>query len=162
MPLKLYPKHKKLNGRRPPVTWVVVADAKEARTYVRTRNHAPILIPVGNVLKATPVERETGRHALGRVFESKGSARHMAEPSIDIKQETRRRFAQEIAEKLEECWEQQSFDRLILIAPSKMIGDLRKGLANGVKHVIVAEIHKDLTRAPLQALAFYLGNHGLI
>lgn len=161
MPLKLYPEHKKLNGRRNPVNWVLVCDARHAQFYVRARNQA-MLIPVGNALEATPIEREQGRHALGRVYESKGSARHMVEPTVDIRQETRRRFIQEVTEKLEEAWERQAFDRLVLIGPPKVIGDLRDQLSDEIKQTVIADVSKELTRAPLQALALYLGDNGLL
>lgn len=161
MPLKLYPEHKKVKGKKNPVTWVLVADAREARICVRGRNHG-LLIPVGGVLKAESVEREQGRHALGRVYESKGAARHMVEPTVDIKQETRQRFIHQVTEKLEEAWEHQAFDRLVLIGPPKVIGDLRKNMPDEVKQTVIAEVGKELTHAPLQALTLYLANHGLL
>lgn len=161
MAIKLYSENKRLNGKKNPVTWVLVADAREAQIYVRGRNH-DMLVPVGDTLKAKPIERETGRHALGRVYESKSATRHMVEPAVDIRQETRQRFMREVAEKLEASWEQHAFDRLVLIGPPKVIGNLRENLPDDVKETVIAEVGKELTHAPLQALSLYLANHHLL
>ncbi len=161
MAIKLYSEHKKLNGKKNPVTWVVVADAREAQIYVRGRPH-DVLVPVGDPLAAEPVEREQGRHALGRVYESRSTARHMHEPHVDVREETRRRFMLEIGEKLETSWEQHAFDRLVLIGPPKVIGDLRRTLSDDMQRTVIAEVGKELTHAPLQALTLYLTNHGLL
>lgn len=162
MPLKLYPEHKMLHGRNHPVTWVLVSDARQARIYVRARGDQAMLIPVGEALEAAPSRQEPGRHALGRVFESKSAARHMVEPHIGLKEETRQRFVQEVIGKLEIAWEQRAFDRLILIAPPKVLGDLRKELPDEIAQTVIAEVGKELTHAPLQALTLYLGNYGLL
>jgi len=121
MPLKLYPDHQHSHGVPHPVTWVLVADARMARIYTRSRHH-PLLVPVG--------ERDYA-------------------------------FS-EIAGILEQAWECRSFERLVLIAVPKMLGDLRRHLSEDVRDTVVAEISRGLAHAPLQALSLYLAENDLL
>src|SRR5262245_5243474 len=122
--LKTYPQNKKLTPHKAPRIGIVVADAREAKFYACRHEDgrlklSPALAPVF----AEPVGKDSGRHALPRVFESATPARH-AIKTVDLKEEGRRRFAQVLAKKLEEACQRDSFERLILIAPAKLIGDL--------------------------------------
>ena len=159
--MKEFPAHKKpMPMHHVPLTWVLVADGRQAQIFTRHIN--PIdeeleLQPVFPMpLKAKPVERETGRKIQPRIFQSVGKMRHALEPSVNIEHETVKRFMDEIAEKLGKAWEGKFFERLILIAPAPVIGELRKALPKEVWETVTLEIHKRLTHCDPKALSLYL------
>ena len=64
--------------------------------------------------------------------------------------------ARELAERLEEAAHAHRFDKLVLVAAPKTLGDLRELLPDPVKTKVVAEIDKDLTKVPLRDLPRHL------
>ena len=99
---------------------------------------------------------EVGRNATGMVFQSSGSARHMSEPHMDVREEIKVHFAKAVAKQLNQAREKKAFDRLVLIAPAKMLGEIKKQLDEKVLVRIVAEMPKDLTHYEGRALAEHL------
>lgn len=156
-----YPDHHHTSGKS--VVWVLLMDSRRAQLFKKDLDAiAPMLVPIlKKSLTAEPVKREMGRHRLGRVFESMSSARHMLEPHANQRDETRKRFVHKIAAYLHEALEQKQFNELILIAPKKLVGEMRSTLG-GAGHTVIAEVPKDLTRAPLNGLSLYLAEQGLI
>ncbi len=55
-------------------------------------------------------------------------------------------FAQDIANLLDEAQSVAAFDRLVLVAAPRMLGDLRAAMSGNVQKQVVAEIDKDLTK----------------
>src|SRR5262245_10911660 len=80
----------------------------------------------------------------GRRFESVGSTRHAMESPSDPHREQKRQFAHLI----EERHAANRFDRLVVVALSVTMGDLRAALSDKVKAAVVAEIIADLTNTP--------------
>jgi protein required for attachment to host cells len=58
----------------------------------------------------------------------------------------------EIAEALYQMEHAHEFDELVVVAPPKMLGDLRAALHPEVTQCIVAEVAKDLTGHPIPDL----------
>jgi len=161
----------------PPVIWILVADSKQAQIYVRQQvekrvpvNGNALRDPFSDITACEPVpvegmrwtaesadQYEAGRNSVGMVFESAaGAGRHMNEPHIDIKDEVRNHFARSIAGHLERAREAKAFDRLVLIAPAKMLGEIKKQLNKNVLKMVVAEMPKDLTHYDGNSLTGYL------
>lgn len=163
---------------KPPVIWILVADSRQAQVY--TRQKMEKLIPLAgsprrNQFEETiarapvPVAKmkweaesadhyKAGRNATGMVFESFSSAQHMAEPHIDLHEEIRQNFARTITENLNQAWQKKSFDRLVLIAPAKMLGEIKKHLDERLLRMVIAELPKELTHCDSEALAEHLDN----
>jgi protein required for attachment to host cells len=80
------------------------------------------------------------------------------EPPTDPQRYAKYEFARELAERLEEAVHAHRFERLVLVAAPKTLGDLRELLPDPVKSRVVAEIDKDLTRVPLRDLPKHLGS----
>ncbi len=155
-----------------PVTWFLVADGAGAQVYVRRRIKTRIpkgnrhyeekyeeeLVPVaGMTWRAhSSEEYEMGGDVLGRVFQSVGSAHHMIEPKTDIRKELKLRFMRSIAETLQEAHRKKSFHRLVLIAPPKLLGELKKQLDGSILALVVAELPKEVTHFSGQRLAAQL------
>ncbi len=135
-----------------PVTWVLVADGRRAQVYVRERveRRGSVIrepVPVIDMcLEAEPVsDYETGRNATGMVFESVGGARHMSEPHMDAREKVKQHLATAIVDALETAKTEGRFDRLVLAAPPKMLGEIKKRLSKSALKCVIAALPKDLT-----------------
>lgn len=63
------------------------------------------------------------------------------------------RLARTVAEVLNAGAEQHLFERLILVAPARLLGNLRMVLSPDAERRVVASVHHDWTKVPLHALA---------
>lgn len=124
-------------------TWICVVDAGHLRIL---RSSGP----------GTPVERVTEEsHARdrakdfadrpGRSFESADGSRHGLESESPARRD-KRDVAAELGKRLSAHAERNDFDRLILVAPPKFMGDLRPHLSDAASSRVIAELDKDLTR----------------
>ncbi len=164
-----------------PVTWILVADGKQAQIYAREMREKRI--PIGGGAKhrhydesfvqdlvevpdmawqaESPTIYEAGRDRLGRVFESGNSAHHMSEPRMGIHEEIKQHFMKMIADRLNEARAKKMFDRLVLVAPARMLGELKDHLDKTVLKAVAAELPKDLTRCDNGTLLHHLQDTGL-
>ncbi len=160
----------------PQDTWILVADGKQAQMYAHekvehvmaltgnaTRGPSKVVairepVPVeGAKWKAEHVKQyQIGRNATGMVFGSSGSARHMSEPHIDARDEVKIHFARMLAEQLNALQSKKSFARLVLIAPPKMLGEIKKHLSKPTLQSVIAELPKELTDCNGHTLAEHL------
>lgn len=131
---------------KPIKSWIVVADGARARIL---QNDGP-----GRGLTALPAEerhqphrpsRDIDADRPGRTHDRKGPGRHAMEPPSDAHRIEKRRFAEELAERLNSASLAGSYDRLILVAPAKTLGDLRPALSKETMAKVHAELTKDLT-----------------
>ena len=140
-------------------TWVLIADG----------NHARILESIGTgrglqeiagreIRRETPPSHLLGRDKPGRVHESVGDTRHAVEPRYDRHRNMEKQFAEQLAGQLQGCVEKKEFDKLVIVAPPAMLGDLRKYLTNEVAVKIVAEIDKDLAKVPNDEISSHLSD----
>jgi protein required for attachment to host cells len=161
---------------KPPITWILVADGRQAQIYRRqyvdeliplerrfrrsqfeeVATNEPVPVPGMKWKAESPAQYEVGRNKIGMVFESANSARSMSEPHINVREEIRNHFAKTIAGHLNRAQAQKAFDRLVLIAPAKMLGEIKKQLDERVLKQVVAEMPKDLTHFDVEALADHL------
>ncbi|MGN6585157.1 MAG: host attachment protein [Rhizobiaceae bacterium] len=102
-------------------------------------------------LRAQAAQRDHGRQA-GSSFASEGTRRSAMEYRSDPVREEERAFARRIARLLEERCLEDDFDRLVLFAAPRMLGDLRDAMTESVRKFIIAEIDKDLTKLSGNAL----------
>jgi len=79
----------------------------------------------------------------------------------DAREEIKQHFIKMIAARLNEALSQKSFDKLVLVAPPKMLGELREFLAPAVKKRVAAEMPKDLTHYEGEELLQHLKDSGL-
>jgi protein required for attachment to host cells len=138
--------------------WVVVADGARARIFQGDPRvgHLELVMP-----ELTGRAREKGSELLadrpGRSLDSSQVGnRHAMEPSTDPKEVEKERFARELASTLEKAADEGRFARLMLVAPPKMLGELREVLAEKVKEKIVKEVDKDLTWVAVHELPAHL------
>jgi protein required for attachment to host cells len=77
----------------------------------------------------------------------------------DFHKQSEDRFAAEAAERINRAALANEFERLIIVAPPKTLGELRKHYHKQVESRIAAEIAKDLTGHPVDKIEAVLQNY---
>ena len=125
---------------------VLVSDGRRARLL---RNQGtpvkPQLIVEKAIDRVNPPTREQGTDRPGRKHGTDGHARSAIEPT-DWHQLDEQRFAAEIADLLYKLGHAGNYEELVVVAPPKMLGDLRAKLHPEVKGAVIAELARDLTQ----------------
>lgn len=134
-------------------TWILVADGARGRIFYNEGWQSD-LVPVieDESVAATVPSRDLGTERPGRAQDSTGAGRHAMEPRVDWHQFEKTRFAQKMAALLNKGRIDGAYDRLVLVAPPRTLGDLRAALDKPTQAIIAAELAKDLTGTPLHAL----------
>lgn len=135
-------------------TWILVADGARARLIEQDPDVRSGLKPrAEREFSGTQAQsREIASDRPGRTFDIGGEGRHAMEPSTDPVRHAKLEFARDLAEHLSQAVNRHAFDRLIVIAAPRTLGDLRDLLPAAVRERVVAEIDKDLTWMPLADL----------
>ncbi|NTU76551.1 MAG: host attachment protein [Alphaproteobacteria bacterium] len=153
---------------KPSALWVLVADGQQARFYClrRVRRQRPgsgagrgqlrhpvevtetRLQPLPSLaLTAEPLSFfQASRQKAHAPRESVPSFRHTTTPHGDIRQDIKQRFVRALAHQLEKADRAKSFDRLVFIAPPRVLGALRCLLHPALLKRLVVEIPEELTR----------------
>jgi protein required for attachment to host cells len=108
-------------------------------------------------LDHNPPTHEQGTDRPGRGHSSVGPGRSAVEQTDwhDLEQH---RFARTVAAALETFVRERDVKSLIIVAPPRTLADLRRAFHEGIKSRIVAEIDKDLTNQPIDAIEQHLRN----
>jgi protein required for attachment to host cells len=135
-------------------TWFIIADGGRARFVERDEQGAYRTISsfVSTELKASSRDLATERP--GRVHESATTARHAIEPKTDPKEAAKEDFVRYVADQVQS--EQKNFDDLVLVAPPRVLGQLRETLAKSVADAVTWDLAKDLTKVPDHELSEHL------
>lgn len=141
------------------VTWVIVADGGRARVFVNDGvgkgvHELEDRAFVGTRRQNADIEADKP----GRTFDSAGQGRHAMEPRTDPKQHEEREFLREVVGWLGKHGQKNDFDRLVLIAAPRALGDLRDLLPKQLADKVVGEIAKDLTRSDAAGIEGHLGD----
>jgi protein required for attachment to host cells len=125
-------------------TWIAVADSAHATIYAQTAPGAPLAaVPDGVLTSPNLKGREIVSDRPGRSFDSAGQGRHAMESEVDPRRQETIAFVREVAARLEDHAKRGDFDRLILVAPPRTLGELRAALGKNAASRIAAEIPKD-------------------
>src|SRR5262245_9365996 len=128
---------------------VLVGDGQKALFLRNKGNPQRVSLVVEHMLERdNPPTRKQGSDRPGRANASVGFARSAMEEA-DWHHIAKERFAAELSEALYRSAHANHFDWLVIIAPPKILGDLRKALHPEVVARIAAEIPKELTSHPI-------------
>ena len=141
---------------KPVTTWILVADGARARVY---QNKGP-----GSGLAETRFPEMVGSHEPARDInadrpgrmQGPSMPRHGIDWSSDPHREQKRAFAKDVAEFLKLQARRNAFDRLVIAAPAKTLGDLREALDPLVAERVTEEVPKDLTQFNVRELPQHL------
>lgn len=138
-------------------TWILLADGAHARVYMN--------IGVGKGLKPIPdgtfdepilPARDTGADKPGRAYDRSGKGRHSLQAKTDPHSQSKVDFAKRLATFLDTTQADGRFDRLILVAPPEMLGDLRSAISEPVRQLVYGELAKDLVHLNEPELSAHL------
>ena len=133
----------------PTSTWVLVADAQGARIFSFLDKAGQWTLH--DTLKGDGSGHPEQTSNLGpKASEHKGALHGHGE--INAKETQERRFAHTLAHVLEKGLGTKAFAKLVLVAPPKLLGDLRENLSRGLQSAVVAEVHKDYTHSGVNEL----------
>ncbi len=123
-------------------TLLVLADGRRVRLFEEARRGGP-LKERNSWLKAMPPFHQPGATQRVTVHARVGAASHAShEPPRD---KGERRFLSDLADHLEQVMRDHNFDDLVLVAPPRALGVLRKALSSGLqKRVVAADPHDRL------------------
>jgi len=128
---------------------ILIGDGQKA-LFLRNKGTPQRLnLEVEQVLEQdNPATREQGTDRPGRSVGSVGTARSAMEQA-DWHYIAEERFAVAIAEALYRLAHANRFDELVVVAPAKVLGNLRQAFHAEVTERIVGEISKELTSHPI-------------
>jgi len=126
-------------------TWVVVADGEKA-LFLRNEGDEkyPHLEVFREMKEENPSTHEQGVDRPGRLSDGPSPHRSAVEET-DWHRIEKERFAKEIAERLYKSAHRGDFDRLVIVAPPLVIGEMRKELHKEVEARLIGEVTKTLT-----------------
>ena len=135
--------------RVPHNSFVMVADG-EKMLFFRNEGDAdyPRLVVERKRVQDNPSDREQKTDAPGRAFASVGSGRSAMEET-DFHQLEENRFAAETAGMLQRWALRNDYETLVVVAPPKTLGELRKHYHKEVERRLVGEVAKDLVNVPV-------------
>ena len=128
---------------------VLVADGRKM-LFLRNEGDAthPNLTVEHAREQENPATREQATDAAGQSSSPQGAARSSVEPT-DFHQIEEDRFAADAAEFLKKRALSNDYEALIVIAPPKTLGELRKHYHKEVSDRLTGELSKDLTGHPI-------------
>jgi protein required for attachment to host cells len=125
---------------------VLISDGRRARLLRNQGTPVDPQLTVERTLEhENPPNREQGSDKPGRRSGSAGSSQGAIEQT-DWHQLEEQRFASELAELLYKLGHAGTYAKLVVVAPPKMLGDLRSKFHPKVTEAIIAEVPRDFTQ----------------
>ena len=139
--------------------WIFVGDGRKAVVF---QNHGDETMPDFRVVefheRRSPGTRDQGSDRPGRAYSSGG--RRSAVEQTDWHHVDEVRFVSEIADLLYQAAHTGAFDKLVLVAPPKVLGQLRDELHQEVTKRVVGEVGKDLVNMEVAEVERLLTGRG--
>ena len=138
-------------------TWIIVADGSRARALLNEGPGTGLKLLGNEMFSAnTASTHEMGSERPGRVYDRKGGGRHAVTPRADWHVFEKTKFAKEVAALLNKAVLEKWYDRLVLVAPAKTLGDLRGAISHQAGDCVTAELVHDYTHLSLNELEKHL------
>lgn len=139
--------------------WIVVADGARARILSakdRIRYHD--LSVVDEMEHDNRPSRDIAADKPGRTFDSGGTGRHAKEEQTDPHRHEQEVFAAQLVNVLDKKRKTGEFDALVVVAPPKMLGDIRSHMTSELSRMVISELNKDLTKVDVADLPNHLSD----
>jgi protein required for attachment to host cells len=136
--------------------WVVVCDGAKALVLQNFGNRVNWNLKTREVYEQDdPKTHEIGTDQPGRTFNSIGNGRSaMEQPDWHDQQE--QRFLAKLAARLDKAVLGGETPSLIVVAPPRAIGVLRRAFTTHVRQAIRAEVEKDFVKMPVDEIERHL------
>ena len=137
-----------VNKRNIGSTWVVIVDGSRGRVYSTNRRLvAPLTLEFErSAPDARRPTRELGTDRPGRQ-EGWGGAHHSVESRADWHEQAKADFIKSFAETAARKAASAKVERVLLVAPPQVLGQLRQAMPRHLHDKISQEIGKDFTKA---------------
>ncbi len=133
-------------------TWILVADGEKA---LFLENIGDAELPNFEIRRVeehdNPPDREQGANRPGRMPDA-GSSHRSAVEDTDWHRLEKERFAAEIADMLYRMAHRGTFEKMVIAAPPRILGEMRQHYHKEVQARIVGEVDKDFTNHPLDQI----------
>ena len=130
-------------------TWVLIADGEKALFLENIGDAQDMHLEVlRKEEQENPETSEQGTDKPGR-FNDGPSVQRSAVQETDWHALEKQRFAKDLAQILYKAAHANKFDKIVLVAAPKVLGDLRAELYVEVSDRVIAEISKTVTNEPL-------------
>lgn len=133
-------------------TLVMVTDGRKL-LFLRNdgdSEHMNLIVEKASVREDAP-NRDLSTDEPGSVFSSSGTARSSYEET-DFHQLEEDRWVHDAADKVNSRALRNDFDKLVIIAPPKALGELRKKLHKETEKRTILEIDKEMTNQPIKEI----------
>jgi protein required for attachment to host cells len=145
-----------MSPTRQKITWAAVADGSKALILVNDGTDAsPSMTVLSKSEIENPPTRELGDGAAGR-RSGAGPSQRSAMEATDWHEFEEAHFVKEFAGRLNSAAERGLFNRLIIAAPPKVLGQLRTVLSAKATACMIAEIGSDLTGHPVDDIGTHI------
>jgi protein required for attachment to host cells len=137
-------------------TWVVVCDGAKALVLENAGNRSAPKLHTKEVYEQDdPKTSEIGTDKPGRAFNSVGHGRSAMEQA-DWHDQNEQRFLAKLAVRLDKAVLGGETPSLIVVAPPRAIGMLRRAFTSQVRQAIRAEVEKDYVKMPVDEITRHL------
>jgi protein required for attachment to host cells len=136
--------------------WVVVCDGAKALVLENAGSRMRPNLTTRQVFEQPdPRDRELSADKPGRAFGSVGDIRSSVE-QVDRHEQEEQRFLAKIADLLDKAVLAGDTPSLIVVAPPRAIGILRRAFTSHVRQAIRAEVEKDFVKLPVKEIERHL------
>lgn len=136
----------------PHEAWVLIADGEKALFLKNiTDEEDPNLEVVRKEEQDNPKDIEQSANRPGRMQDT-GVQQRSAMDDTDWHELAKERFADDLADLLYKQAHKHRFEKIVLVAAPKILGELRKTIHKEVADKVIAEVPKTLTNHPLDEI----------
>ena len=145
---------------KPTITWIVLADGDQAKIF---ENGGPgkglhalkdMAMAQDHLAAHDIMADRPGRSSNPAGPGSRAAVDYRTDP-VDLRE---RRFLEGLAKMLEDKQVAGAYDRLVIVAPPRALGELRPALSENVRTAILAELPKELMHLPTEKLGEHLSD----
>ncbi|MEC7298773.1 MAG: host attachment family protein [Pseudomonadota bacterium] len=132
--------------------WVLIADGEKA-LFLRNLTDAenPHLEIVSKEEQENPKDIDQSANRPGRMPDT-GAGQRSALDDTDWHELAKERFADEMADLLYKQAHKGRFEKIVLVAPPKTLGELRQKIHKEVADKVIGEVPKTLTNHPMDQI----------
>jgi protein required for attachment to host cells len=135
---------------------VLIADATRARMF-HVQHGTLVPTPVWELATEIESSGDIASDRPGRGRDEGGEGRHQKGPSTDPHRYQKTRFAHGLAQRVERDRVHHRLDSLLIVAPPRTLGDLRRELSGAARTIVHSEIPKDLAHLGPGEIGAHLG-----
>lgn len=140
----------------PAGVWVVVCDGRKALVLENVGDaDYPDLRTRASKVQDAPSTADLGVDRPGRVHQSANSRRSAMEQT-DWHDEAEKAFVTDLVRRLDAALHANEVKQLVIVAPPRALGVMRKAYTGRLKAALHAEIAKDLTAVPVHKIESHL------